>query len=111
MTRSARSASFQTRTARLKLAIRKKPYAVRISPSIRLGYRRNQTAGVWRVIAADGHGSSWMRKFAVADDFEESDGRSVLTFWEISGWKGLPKPVSTKWIKPPVRPPRPSRSR
>src|SRR5580704_3697409 len=59
----------------------KKPYSIRISPSLRLGYRRNQTAGVWSMIVADGKGGSWMKKFAIADDFEDSDGRSVLDFW------------------------------
>lgn len=82
MARSARSNLLETRAARLRLDIRKKPYAVRISPSLRLAYRRNQTAGVWSVIAADGKGGSWMKKFAIADDFEESDGRHVLTYWE-----------------------------
>jgi hypothetical protein len=66
----------------LKLPVRKKPYSVRISPSLRLGYRRNQTAGVWSMIVADGKGGSWMKRFAIADDFEESDGRSVLDFWQ-----------------------------
>jgi integrase len=82
MARSTRAAPLETRTARLKLAVRKKPYSVRISPSLRLGYRRNHTAGVWSVIVADGRGGSWMKKFAIADDFEEADGRSVLDFWQ-----------------------------
>jgi integrase len=82
MARSTRAPSLETRTARLKLTVRKKPYSVRISPSLRLGYRRNQTAGVWSLIVADGKGGSWLKKFAIADDFEESDGRSVLDFWQ-----------------------------
>ena len=82
MARSARAALLETRTARLKLPIRKKPYSVRVSPSLRLGYRRNQTAGVWSVIVADGKGGSWMKKFALADDFEESEGRHVLDYWQ-----------------------------
>jgi integrase len=82
MARNARSAALETRTARLRLAVRRKPYTARVSPSIRLAYRRNQTAGVWSVICADGRGGSWMKKFALADDFEESDGCNVLTFWE-----------------------------
>jgi hypothetical protein len=78
MARSTRAALLETRTARLKLPVRKKPYSVRISPSLRLGYRRNQTAGVWSVIVTDGKGGSWMKKFALADDFEDSEGRHVL---------------------------------
>ena len=82
MARSTRAALLETRTARLKLPVRKKPYSVRVSPSLRLGYRRNQTAGVWSVIVADGKGGSWMKKFALADDFEDSEGRHVLDFWQ-----------------------------
>jgi hypothetical protein len=82
MARSTRAALLETRTARLKLPVRKKPYSIRVSPSLRLGYRRNQTAGVWSVIVADGKGGSWMKKFALADDFEESEGRHVLDFWQ-----------------------------
>src|ERR1700681_4553789 len=79
---STRAALLETRTARLKLLVRKNPYSVSTSPSLRLGYRRNQTAGVWSMIVADGKGGSWMKKFAIADDFEESDGRCVLDFWQ-----------------------------
>ena len=82
MARSTRAPLLETRTARLKLRVRKKPYSVRISPSLRLGYRRNRTAGVWSMIVADGKGGSRMKKFAIADDFEESDSRSVLDFWQ-----------------------------
>ena len=82
MARSTRAALLETRTARLKLPVRKKPYSVRVSPSLRLGYRRNQTAGVWSVIVADGKGGSWMKKFALADDFEDSEGRHVLDYWQ-----------------------------
>jgi len=34
------------------------------------------------MVVADGKGGSWMKKFAIADDFEESDGRTVLDFWQ-----------------------------
>jgi hypothetical protein len=30
--------------------------------------------------AANGHGASWTKGFAVADDFEDADGTHVLTF-------------------------------
>jgi hypothetical protein len=46
MARKIRSPDLETRTARLKLAVRKKPYTVRIAPGIRLAYRRNQGSGV-----------------------------------------------------------------
>ena len=42
-----RASRLETPTARRKLAVRKKPYYVRLSPGIHLGYRRNVAAGTW----------------------------------------------------------------
>jgi hypothetical protein len=74
MARRIRSADLETRTARLKLDVRKKPYTARIAPGIRLAYRRNQVCGVWSVLKADGAGGAWLQRFALADDHEESNG-------------------------------------
>jgi integrase len=82
MARNVRSAQLETRTARLKLALRKKPYMVRVAPGVRLGYRRNASAGTWSVITADGKSGNWVKKFGYADDHEEANGEQVLTFWE-----------------------------
>jgi integrase len=82
MARHIRSSTLETRTARLKLPVRKKATFVTIAPGIGLGYRRNQGAGTWVVRAADGKGGNWEKGFAIADDHEESDGEHVLTFWE-----------------------------
>jgi len=84
MARRLRSAKLETRTARLKLAIRKKPYTTRVVPGVRLAYRRNETAGSWSVIAADGKGGNWMKGFAAADDYEEANGTEVLNFWQAT---------------------------
>jgi hypothetical protein len=45
-------------------------------------YRRNKTNGSWIVKASDGHGAYWTKAFAQADDFDDSDGKTVLTFYE-----------------------------
>jgi integrase len=82
MARRPRSPQLETRTTRLKLAVRKKPYTVSIAPGIHLAYRRNLGPGVWSAKASDGHGGHWLKKFAIADDHEESNGESVLTFWQ-----------------------------
>jgi hypothetical protein len=74
MARHKRASKIENRTARLKLAVRRKPYFVPIAPRIGLGYRRNQTAGAWVVRAADGHGGNWTKVFAIADDHEETNG-------------------------------------
>src|SRR5262245_17181290 len=82
MARSIRAASLETRTARLKLPVRRKSYTVRVAPGVRLGYRRTATAGTWSVVAADGKGGSWLKGFAAADDYENANGETVLDYWQ-----------------------------
>jgi hypothetical protein len=82
MARSTRSSQLESRSARLKLPKRGKPYWTRISRGLSLGYRRIETAGPWIVRKATGAGGNWIKNFAHADDFEESNGDSVLTFFE-----------------------------
>jgi len=82
MARSARSSTFETRTARLKLAVAKKPVFVKIGPGLGLGYRRNQTAGTWVARVADGKGGNWTKAIGGADDFDDADGRDILDFWQ-----------------------------
>jgi hypothetical protein len=45
-------------------------------------YRRNRNNGTWVLKATDGHGAYWTKGFALADDFEDADGKNVLTFYE-----------------------------
>src|SRR5437868_10686569 len=82
MARSTRSAALETRSARLKLPVARKPVFVRIGPKIGLGYRRNQTAGTWVARVADGKGGNWTKAIGTADDFDDSDGSQVLDFWQ-----------------------------
>jgi integrase len=77
MARRIRSFNLESRTARLKLEPRKKPYTAQIAPGIQLAYRRNKGAGVWSVKAPFG-----LKKFAIADDLEDGNGESVMTYWQ-----------------------------
>jgi integrase len=77
MARRTRAAFLENRTARLKLAMRKKPYGVLIAPCIHLSYRRNSGPGTWSVKC-----NGWLKRFALADDHEEADGNSVMTYWQ-----------------------------
>src|SRR5215469_2448627 len=70
-----------SKTARLKLTVRKKPYPHRIAPGIRLAYRRNEGAGTWSVL---GGGGGWLKRIGIADDLEAADGVTVLDFWQAS---------------------------
>ena len=81
MARKIRDARLESRSARLRLPVRKKPYTgPAVARGIHLLYRRNKGNGTWVVKAASGHGGYWTKGFAAADDFEDSDVTHVLTF-------------------------------
>jgi len=81
MPKKPRASKLETASARRKLPLSKKPVYVKIAPGIRLGYRRNEGPGTWNVRAI-GPGFDWVKRVGLADDFEPSDGRAVLTYWE-----------------------------
>ena len=106
MARSVRRAGLETRTARLKLPVARKPLFLRIGPSLSLGYRRNQVAGTWVLRIADGKGGAITRAIGTADDFTDADGATVLNFWQAqekaqatarnSSGQGVPKPLTVR---------------
>ena len=82
MARKVSFSAMESRSARLnKFTIRRRPYS---GPSLARGilllYRRNKTNGTWVLKVSDGHGAYWTKAFAIADDFEDADGKTVLTF-------------------------------
>jgi integrase len=102
MARSPRASRLETRTARLKLKVRQKPYDfTTISPGIALGYRRNRAAGTWVLRAADGHGGNWTKRVGLADDHEDADGANVLTWWQaIEATRKLARGTDTDTNRP-----------
>ena len=106
MARKVHHSSLETRTARLKLAVRRKPYS---GPSLARGvallYRRNKTNGSWVLKASDGHGAYWTKAIAEADDHDESNGKTILNFFEaqdhakklavrsLASWNALSSPA------------------
>src|SRR6516162_954594 len=84
MARRTRNAKLETRTARLNLPVRKRPYFVTIDRGTSLGYRRNKTgSGRWVLRNADGKGGKGPEKtFALADDYQDANGGAVLDFWQ-----------------------------
>lgn len=82
MARRLRYPSFESRTARLKLVVRRKPYP---GPSLARGllllYRRNKGNGSWVLKARNGAGY-WTKVIAEADDFDLSNTDTILTFYE-----------------------------
>jgi len=66
---------------RLKLTPQGKPYWHEIKLGLSLGYRRRPVgAGTWSVRMADGKGGNTITKFASADDFDEADMLTILSF-------------------------------
>ena len=80
MPRAIRNYQFETRTARLKLEPRRRPYWFTPVLGVGLGYRRNERAGSWNVRVRKGDGSNWTQSFSTADDYEEANGTNVLTY-------------------------------
>ena len=83
MARKQRNNFLETRTARLKLAVRRRPYpGAKLARGKQMQYRRNKGNGTWLLKVSDGHGKPWTKAFAQADDFDESDNATILTFFE-----------------------------
>ena len=83
MARKVSFSALESRSARLRLKIRRRPYSgPSLARGIALMYRRNKTNGTWVLKASDGHGAYWTKAFALADDFEDADAKSVLTFYQ-----------------------------
>jgi integrase len=72
--------TIETKTARLRLEVRWKPYWMRLSGGISLGYRRTDEVGTWSVRLADGKGGNSVKRIAAADDVKRADGREVMSF-------------------------------
>jgi integrase len=86
MARSIRSATLETRSARLRLPVARKPLFIKLGPQLGLGYRRNRTAGTWVARLADGKGGNSTKAIGSADDFDDADGSAVLDFWQAQDW-------------------------
>lgn len=82
MARRIHSAVLEKRATRLALPVAKKPIFARAGHGIGLGYRRNRLAGTWIVRMADGKGGNSTRAFAIADDYDEANGTTVLDYWQ-----------------------------
>jgi integrase len=80
MARTIKSQNLEARTERLKLPIDSRPTFVKISRGVALGYRRNRTNGTWVARAADGRGGKHVSNVGLADDYQEADGASVLSY-------------------------------
>src|SRR5262249_53803076 len=58
----------------------KKPTFAKIRPGLGLGYRRNKTAGAWVARYSDGCGGNVTEGLGAADDYDDANGTTVLSF-------------------------------
>lgn len=82
MARTARNSSLETRTARVRLRIRRTPYFAKIAKGLRLGYYRGSIAGSWVARCYRGAGVYATEALGIADDTLLADGIKVLDYWQ-----------------------------
>lgn len=85
MARTVRSTPLETRSARLRLKPRRKPYRqASAKAGLHLGYRRiADKNGSWVAFTYQGSSGSYSeRAFAQADDYSDVDGSEVIGYFE-----------------------------
>lgn len=80
MARTVRETALATRTARLRLATRGKPYWRMLEQGLHIGYRRRATGGTWIARRRNERGIYREAKLGLADDLQDADGRAILDF-------------------------------
>jgi integrase len=71
MARKTTRSPLETRTGRLRLEPRKKPYFWPVAPGVSVAYRKTVTPpGSWSVRCADGKGGSRLERIGIADDLD-----------------------------------------
>ena len=79
--RTLRNSELDTAQARLRLAVRSKPYWRLIEPELHLGYRRlKDRSGTWIRRRYLGDGEYRHEGIGTADDRGPADGQTILTF-------------------------------
>jgi hypothetical protein len=76
-----RAANLESPSARRKLPVTGAPIWVRLALGLALGYRRNESAGTWSV-RVTGNGGQWVKRLAIADDYEKAAPPNVLSYWQ-----------------------------
>lgn len=80
MARIVRDTTLDSRTARARLKVRKKPYYRALDPGLHLGYRRSLNGGSWLVRTYLGQQDYCMDRIGTADDKADADGVAILNF-------------------------------
>jgi integrase len=80
MARTVRDANLETRTARLRLAIRSEPYWRGLEKAFALGYRRRGRGGTWLARRRQAEGGYAEHRIGTTDDLQDADGVAVLDY-------------------------------
>src|SRR5262249_48088842 len=80
MARTVRDANLETRTARLRLAIRSEPYWRGLEKAFALGYRRRGRGGTWLARRRQAEGGDAEHRIGTTDDLQDADGVAVLDY-------------------------------
>lgn len=80
MARTVRDTTLESKAARTRLPARRKPYYRLIDPGCHLGYYKGARGGTWNARYFIGAGKYAEKTLGLADDIQDADGSSVLTF-------------------------------
>jgi integrase len=80
MARTVRDANLETRSARLRLAIRSEPYWRGLEKGFALGYRRRGRGGTWLARRRQADGGYAEHRIGTTDDLQDADGAAVLDY-------------------------------
>lgn len=80
MARTVREAALATRSARLRLPARTKPYWRVIEQGLHVGYRRRGTGGTWIARRRNERGIYREARLGLADDLQDANGDTFLDF-------------------------------
>lgn len=81
MARTVRDTNLETRTARLRLTARRKPYWRVLESGLHVGYRRTKDGGgTWVARRFLGEGRYAEKGIGTADDLQDADGEIVRSF-------------------------------
>jgi DNA-binding MarR family transcriptional regulator len=84
MARTVRNAKINSRSARVKLSVRREPYWAVISKGCAIGYRKGGSGGTWIARYRDDAGKQHYNAMGAADDAMDSDGGGLcLTYAEV----------------------------
>lgn len=81
MARTVRDTNLETRTARLRLPVKRNPYWRLLETGLHLGYRRTKEGGgSWIARRFIGDGKYLETKIGTADDLQDADGVALRSF-------------------------------